>query len=870
MGCIFSRKFLATIMVMFVLTGIAGGIFVYEATRDLPDIGDVKSVIKTQTTHIYAADGTLITRLFQENRTIVPLKDISPTIQKAVISVEDQRYYQHRGVDYIRIIGALIKDVRQMDTAQGGSTITQQYVKNAYFSPEKTVSRKLREAFLATKLERTYKKEEILEKYLNTIYFGSGAYGIEAAAQSYFGVPASKLNLEQSALLAGMIKAPESYNPYKNPEGAVKRRDLVIGLMIDQGYADEKEAGIAKERPLALQPRQRSYQGIAPYFTEWVKTELKELGYDEKAIYSQGFRIHTTLDPKIQESSELAWKKYLPSSTDPDVALVSIEPKSGAVRAMVGGKDFARQKFNIAAQWPGRQPGSAFKPFTLTAALMEGVSPDDGYEASSPKIFKVAGSANWKVHNSSGESGAGYMDLRRATAWSVNVVYAGLIMKIGANNVVKVAKDLGITSKLEANPAITLGGLERGVTPLEMANAYATLANGGKHNKAYGVDKITTAQGELIYKHKAEPEQVVDKAVAYLVTEALRGVIQSGTGRRAAIGRPSAGKTGTSQDYVDAWFCGYTPDLATAVWVGYLREPGDPPKPMKNVHGIRVSGGSFPAQIWAAHMKRALKDVREHSFDKPPRGSFSQIQMCDETNLLSTEWCPKTSYHIFVRKYKPSNVKTCNVHQPIPLPDLIGLTQDEAIKKLTELKLGHTLVNKPFAGPPGQVFEQSPAAGTEVRKEAIIALSISTGGDVITEDGNGTVVPNVIGLAIDTAVDELEARGFVVTGEYRLSNEPQNQVIGQRPPAGFIAEPGANITIVISGESGKVIMPDVRGKSEARARDILESKGFEITTYSDSNKESFEKYGAGNISKQEPKARARIERGAKVVLYVTT
>ncbi|MBE0447799.1 MAG: PBP1A family penicillin-binding protein [Actinobacteria bacterium] len=873
MAFVTKSRFFASIIFVLIGLAVSAGVFVYESTRDLPDIGDVKSVAKSQTTHIYASDGTVITKLFQENRTIVPLKQISPTLQKAIIAVEDQRFYEHRGVDYIRIIGAFIKDVRNREVKQGGSTITQQYVKNAYFSSEKTITRKIREAFLATKLERTYKKEEILEKYLNTIYFGNGAHGVEAAAQSYFGVPASKLNLEQSTLLAGIIKAPESYNPYKNPTAALNRRNLVINLMVEQGYVNASEAESTKSRPLAILPKQRNYQGIGPYFVEWIRKELKKVGFDEKMVNSQGLRIHTTFDPKMQESAELAWKKYLPSPDDPEVALVAIEPKSGAVRAMVGGKDFNKQQFNIATQDPGRQPGSAFKPFTLTAALMGGVSPDDGFDASSPRTFKVPGSTPWTVHNYSGESGTGYMSLHKATALSVNVIYAELITKVGVDKVIKAAKSLGITSDLNADPAITLGGMERGVTPLEMTAAYATFANNGTRNRPYGIERVELPNGEVVYKHEPNLVQVIDKAVAYLVTEALKGVIQGGTGTRAKIGRPAAGKTGTSQKYVDAWFCGYTPDLAAAVWVGYPVKPGEKEaRQMTRVHGIRVAGGTFPAQIWAAFMKRALKNAKSRDFDRAPSGSFVKILMDDETNLLATEFCPETSYHTFVRKYKPKSIKRCNIHKPIVIPDLIGLTQAEATKKLTELKLTYNITNKPFDGPTGQVIEQSPAAGTEVKEEAAVELSISIKGTASSQNKQVKPVLNVVGMPADQAKIELENKGFVVKGEYRLSNEPPNQVIGQRPPAGFLAEPGAVVTIVISGESGAVpvTVPNVVGKSEARAREILESKGLGVIVNNDTSKRSLRKYGPGVVSNQDPNANSTVTHGSKVTIYVTS
>ena len=866
MGFILRHKILASIFTLLFGVATVAGTFVYESVRNLPDIGDVKGVIKNQTTYIYAADGTVITRLFHENRTIVPLNQISPVLQKAVISVEDQRFYEHKGIDYVRIIGALVRDVKNREAAQGASTITQQYVKNAYFSPEKTVQRKIREAFLATALERNYSKEQILEKYLNTIYFGSGAYGVEAASESYFGIPATKLSVEQSALLAGMIKNPAGYNPYKYPTQALERRNLVIDLMAEQGYISKAEAKAAEGRLMSVLPKKQSYVGIAPYYADWlIRNALDKTGFNEKDAYSQGLKIYTTLDPKMQESAELAWKKYLPSPRDPDVSLVAIDPKTGAVKAMVGGKDYNKQKLNIATQGP-RQPGSAFKPFTLTAALMSGISPDDRFDASSPQTFKIPGNRPWTVHNSSGESGAGSMSLRRGTAWSVNVVYAGLVAKIGVDKVIDAARLLGITADLNANPAITLGGLKVGVTPFEMASAYSTFANNGQYNEPYGVERIDLPNGQTVYKHKAEPRQVINAAVAYLVTDILREVISGGTGTRARIGRPAAGKTGTTQNYCDAWFCGYTPDLAAAVWVGFK----DGNTPMRNIHGIKVVGGKFPAQIWSAFMKRALKNVPEHDFADAPRGSLTYISLCDESNKLAGEFCPKVSRHVFVRKYKTKNLKVCDIHKPIPVPNLIGMTQVDAIKALTELKLGSSVVNKPSDAPTGQVFEQNPAEGTGVKEGTIIELSISSG--LINnqpQSGEGIAVPNVVGLTLDQAQNELEGSGFLVTGEYRLSDQPAGTVIGQRPPAGYMTQPGSMITLVISGEGGQVVVPNVIGLSEGKASQLLQSKGFSVVVSSDMKKKNVKKYGLGIVSSQSPGSRSRVNEGSQVTIYVT-
>ncbi len=740
----FLKRKILTAAIVFVIVLAAAIGFVYKVAHNLPDIGDVKSVVKNQTTYIYAADGTLITKLYTDNRTIVPLSHVSPTLQKAVISIEDQRFYEHGAFDYMRIMGALLNDIKTHGASQGGSTITQQYVKNAYFSPEKTIQRKIKEAFLAIELEHNYTKNQILEKYLNTIYFGDGAYGIEAASRTYFGIPASQLNIEQSALLAGLIRGPEAYNPYKNPEYATKRRNLVIDNMLSQGYIKPDEAAAAKAKPLGILPKQQNYVGTAPYFADWIRYVMEnDLKYSENDINTRGFKIYTTLDPKIQEAAELAWKKYLPAPTDPEVSIVAVDPKTGAVKAMVGGKDYNKNKFNYAAFGNGAQPGSAFKPFTLTAALMHGVSPDDEFNAASPQTFDMGRRGKWTVHNYAGES-AGFVQLRKATALSINVVYAALILKVGVDNVINIAHRLGITSYLNHSPAITLGGLKYGVTPLEMASAYSTFANKGLHNEPYGIQKIEMSDGRLVYEHKPKPTQAIDRVVADVVNDILQDVIRYGTGTRARIGRPAAGKTGTTSGYYDAWFCGYTPDMAAAVWVGFppYQENGVVKrKAMTNVHRISVAGGTFPAEIWAAFMKMALRGVKPSYFERPNRAELTWIDLCDESNLRPTDFCPSVSAHMFIRKYAPKNIKLCDIHKPVSVPNLLTMSQDGAIQTLTSLNLGYSIINQPSTGPPGIVIQQNPTEGAQVKEGTVVAITVSVPGSSVLPPGQSQQPP---------------------------------------------------------------------------------------------------------------------------------
>lgn len=576
----------------FVLTLITVLIayLIYINIQDLPDIRDVKKISDMQTSKIYSSDGVLLANLFPENRVIVSINFVSPLLVDAVVAVEDERFFEHPGVDITSIFRAFAAGLRSGEIRQGGSTISQQYIKNAYFSNEQTIGRKIKEAVLAFKIERELTKREILEKYLNTVYFGSGAYGVETASKQFFGKSAKDLTLEEAATLAGIIRNPAKYSPYTNPEASLLRRDYVLKKMLKLKKISKNTYRKATVQPLVAKPLVKKRYKVTDYFIENVRKELYST-YGEDIVLRGGLKVITTLDSRLQKIAEKAAFNDLNRPGDPSVALIALDVNSGAIRAMVGGKDFNSSKFNLATQ-SRRQPGSAFKTILLATAISKGISPQKKYKADSSLVIKLPGK-KWEVSNYEG-IGEKEMTLRDATIYSVNTVFAQLIMDIGPNEVVGMAKNLGITTQIEPDPIIALGGLKTGVSPLEMAVAYMSFANGGYRYNPYNVQKITDLTGRTFSYTQPVRQQVIDTKLAYSVTEILKDVIRKGTGFRANAGGEIAGKTGTTQNYADAWFIGYTPELATSIWVGYP----DKKIPMKNIHGKKITGGTYPAQIW--------------------------------------------------------------------------------------------------------------------------------------------------------------------------------------------------------------------------------------------------------------------------------
>lgn len=708
---------LVALALSLLIAAVTGAALYASVSSQLPDPDVRKARGRDQSTVITDRNGKTLVRLFAEqNRQDVALEKIPEHMRDAIVATEDKRFYEHEGVDPLGIARALVVDVMRGDKSQGGSTITQQYVKQAFVTPEKTLKRKVQEAILAQRVEDRYSKDEILELYLNTIYFGHGAYGVEAASRVYFGKGVGKLTIDEAAVLAGVIKAPSHYSPYVDPERSKNRRDTILGLMLAQEYISQQEHDEAVAAPLDLTGL-KAPSTRAPYFVEWVKEELVKK-YGQRAVYRGGLRIKTTLDPVAQKAAEKAIAQVLDEKGDPSAAIVAIKPDTGEVVAMVGGSNFEKQQYNVAVQGR-RQPGSAFKPFVLVTALSEGISPEAPFE-SGARSFPV-GTQTWKVTGGSG----GPMRLRTATEKSINSVYAQLILDVGAEDVVETAEKLGIGKGIEPVPAIALGGLEHGVSPLEMARAYATLAAGGSRPTPFGITHVKDANGETLEKAKPKSVQVIEPAIAYLATDILKGVISRGTGGAANIGRPAAGKTGTTQQYRDAWFVGYTPDLVTAVWVGYP----DAQREMKSVHGRNVTGGSFPAEIWARFMRAALADTKATQFKQP--SGLTKAKVCSETGGLVTEFCPEPVSGLFLAGKKPDECEEHQTPTEVDVPKLVGISKVDALAKIEKAYLVAKVVEREVPGvEAGKVASQKPAAGRTVKADTTVTIVVSTGGSV--------------------------------------------------------------------------------------------------------------------------------------------
>jgi penicillin-binding protein 1A len=530
------------------------------------------------------------------------------------VAIEDRRFYEHGGVDYQAILRALWRDLTAGKVVEGGSTLTQQLVRNLYISQERTLQRKVKEACLAIKLSEHWSKDRILDEWMNQVYFGNHAYGVEAAAQTYFSRHARELNLPQAALLAGLPQAPSLFDPFHYPAQARARRDEVLKAMLDMGDITQAQYRWAVNHSrLGLKPG-RLYSTIRePYFFGYVRDRLLQ-EYGANTVRSGGLRVYTTIDPAFQRAAQQAIRETLNLRTDPAAALVAINPANGAIRAMTAvtpGK--TGNQFNLVAQ-ARRQSGSTFKTFVLTEAVAQGVDPETTSYVSSPFHYQPNPAIPaWDV-STYDHTYVGTTTIERATLRSDNTVYAKLTLDVGPGNVARMARKLGVQTPLKPVPSIGLGSLA--VSPLDMASAYATLAAGGVYSKPMAIRKVVLANGNVDTDApwgKAERTRVIPDGVAYEVTKILHENILYGTGVAANFGRPAAGKTGTTDNHADAWFCGYTPSLEATVWVGYPRAE----IPMENVHGIAVAGGTFPAQIWNRFMSRALRYAPALDFPHP-------------------------------------------------------------------------------------------------------------------------------------------------------------------------------------------------------------------------------------------------------------
>ena len=568
-----------------------------------------ETLIPDAASQFYDINGNVIyTTLSEERRVPVSIDKIPKHVQQAFIAIEDNRFYEHSGIDYRGTARALVSTLSGREV-QGGSTITQQLAKNAFLTQERSIIRKIKEAFIAKELEHKYTKDEILTMYLNQIYFGQGAYGIESASLYYFGKHVQNLDIAEAATLAAIPKSPNYYNPFENPKESKNRQELVIDQMVKYGFISADSATKAKAKKMVYSTSHKQQNNPRGYFFDMISQKvIAEVGAD--ALYKGGLKIYTTLDMDIQLAAEKAMR-HLPNYytdskklTQPQMALAAVDPKTGYVKAMIGGR--GQDKFNRATL-AVRQPGSAFKPFVYLTAMQNGFTPASIIEDKEEEFAK-----GWKPQNSDMQW-HGKVSLRTALKRSINVPTIKLAREVGVDKIVANVERMGITTLVDSgaysdvNLAMALGGLSKGVNPLEMASAYGVLATNGLYNKPIALLKIVDRDGKVLYQAKPQSKRVVDAASAYLTTNMLEDVLVSGTGGGMGIGRPAAGKTGTTDTYIDAWFVGYTPDLSTAVWVG-----DDNNKPMQ-----RMYGSGAPLSIWHEFMINALASTPRTGFSNP-------------------------------------------------------------------------------------------------------------------------------------------------------------------------------------------------------------------------------------------------------------
>jgi penicillin-binding protein 1A len=610
-----------------------------------------------QNTFVYAADGSRLGSIPSEgrNRQRVPWRKISPWVPKATVAIEDRRYWQHGGIDPIGISRAFWADISKGEVVQGGSTITQQLVRNLYISRERTFTRKLREACLAVKLADKWSKRKILTTYLNQIYYGSQAYGVEAAAQTYFSKPAKKLTLAQAALLAGLPQAPSRYDPFANPRAARVRRKQVLRAMLRADVITKRQyRHVVRDHDLHLKAGELYKRIQQPYFFSYVRDELVR-AYGEARVRHGGLRVYTTIDPFLQRDAKQAIKDTLYEPDDPAAAVVAIDPATGAIRAMTAVSPGRKNnQFNLIAD-AHRQAGSTFKPFVLATAIEEGMDPESTTYLSAPLDCSTGPCAvkPWHVETYD-HTYKGSTSVASATLSSDNTVYARLTLDVGADKVAKMAQRLGVRTPLDVNgayvPSIGLGSIA--VTPLDMASAYATFAARGVYSKPMAITKVILGRGQVDKKAGwgvPRRKRVITAGVAYEVTKILEENVQSGTGVGAYFGRPAAGKTGTTENHADAWFSGYVPQLEASVWVGYQRAE----IPMYDVHGISVAGGTFPATIWNLFMQKAVADRPPADFLVPYRfptfrswsGEWQYRGGSSDQTTTDYSYTPTTTYY---------------------------------------------------------------------------------------------------------------------------------------------------------------------------------------------------------------------------------
>ena len=707
---------------------------------------------------IFAADGSVLATLYlDENRKIVRLNQVNQVTRDAVLAIEDARFYEHPGLDVQGILRAVVANVRTGEITQGASTITQQLARNVFsaIGTEETLVRKLHEARVAMRLEQVYSKDQILELYLNEVYFGRGVYGIGTAAEYYFGKKAKKLTLPEAALLAGLISSPETYSPVNDEQAAMGRRNVVISRMENLGMITTEESGLAQAAPLGLNLTQiGNEQARFPFFVEYLKSQIlndPRFGNTKnariKTLFQGGLEIHTTLKPDLQRRGEqIVRSKFGTDARGPTSAIGAVDARSGAVLALVSGADFSQSQVNLATGQggTGRQSGSAFKPFTLVAAAEQGIPLGKMYKANSGQIVDCTpyGPPNYKVYNAGDGGGTGYVDMPTATAGSINAYFVNLAIDVGPPAIVEAAQRMGITSPLDPFCTITLGVEE--VTPLEMANSFATLANGGVHCEPFAITRVTAPSGKVLLRQKqGQCEQAIATDVAHRVAGLLRLVVSGGTGTAANLGRwPVFGKTGTTNDSADVWFSGCTRQICAATWVGH---------PAARVPMPGAYGGTVAAPIWHDFMLVAMAGLPSQPLPAVPAPETARV------------------------------------------PDVVGMTKAQATEVLTKAHFTPSVELVPSANPIDQVVGQDPPGGSIVTAGSAVTIRISSG-KVPT-----VTVPNVVGLSQAKATARLQAAGFAVEVAYEATRvrRRNGRVLSQAPGAGAELEKGYTVAIIV-------------------------------------------------------------------------
>jgi penicillin-binding protein 1A len=748
--------------------------------------------------YVYDSKGERVLAVLRgsQSRILVSSNEIAPLMKQAIVAIEDKRFYEHRGVDVHGIVRAVWQDVRNKRVVEGGSTITQQFVKNTYVKSQRSISRKLKEAALAWQLEQRWSKDRILTAYLNTIYFGNGAYGVQQAALTYFHHPADAehLGLAEAALLAGIPSDPARYDPVTNPKAARKRRDIVLRQMLDQGditYGDYTNATRTR-LPRPDDVRLSDTEGPAPYFTNYVKQQLIDR-YGSGRVFGGGLRVKTTIDLNIQRFARQAITKWLTDPNGPSAALVAVDPRDGSVVAMIGGNNYRKSQFNLAVQGE-RQPGSSFKPFVLATALRDGISPDSEFESGPVQI--PLGDKVWQVHNYE-NSDLGRISLATATEFSDNTVYAQLTQLVGPGAIVRTAKRLGITSPLKNYFAIGLGA--EAVNPLEMARAFSAFAYRGRRidgaafgNRPRAISTVRNESGRIVDNNLPVGRPVLTENTAALLTSLLQSVVTGGTGRQAQLsdGRPVAGKTGTTENYGDAWFVGYTPQLVTAVWVGY---PNSLRPMLTEYHGDAVAGGTFPALIWKSFMARALAYRGNQPQDFPsvsqPFAVAKQVVYRNGQLQLDNGNCNNTKQLLYFEGEGPARTARCKVNE-VQVPRLVGQTVAQANSRLAAQPLTPQYVYEPAKARQrlGIVLRQFPVRGTLSSYDKVTL--------VLPKALHG-IVPRLIGLRLARAQARLERLHL----KWKVSGSPSPgaKVIAQTPGPQRAAGRGLVVTLVVEG-----------------------------------------------------------------------